>query len=281
MEHIIQVLSFLLLVISHCHATEAECIIADLQTTTETMNGQYEGNRWTISFRASHERNNISSVVTFQDSTDGDIPAVTSLLSFAYSTDRKIPGMSQLVVDAAVKVSEDNDCNLPESLNQLYEEFANALFNCTTHMGFSQLRFSVMYHMSVIGSAKRICSGAKTNCTHSPEYDLGNQMFMCGEDMEELFPYQVQQGKNRLAKLEEDMASFEEASNEAVPRGKRTFIGTVLGSVACLNGGDWCCCGNYAGCCWFASIGCCVHDAVCTCCRQWHCGPDCVPDSGC
>ena len=295
---IVQLLSLFLALSNHLAASsiqpagymQAECTIANLQTTSEAMSGQYLVSGGKITFSANHDVNEgvISSVVTFQDTTALESPAVTSTLSFPFTNDRMITRMNELIIDAAMQVNEESECNLPESLNQFYEEFADSLFNCTTHMGGSQLRFSVMYHEAIIGSARRICNGAQTICTPAPDYDLGDQMFMCGEDMVELFPDLTQQAKIRMAKINEDKTSNieNESAGPIGPdtRGKRGLFQTLLGLVACpfgFSGSSWCCCGNYDGCCYFADTLCCVHDAVCTCCSYWYCGPDCQPDSWC
>ena len=156
------------------------------------VQGEFEEGGWMISFHAVLRQDVIYSTTTLKVASSG-YEELTTQLSFPAVQDRVIPQIDKLVVEAATRVAESTACNIPDGLNQIYENLADRLYKCTEDMGRSQLRFSVMYHETIIGSAKRICSGAETICTPSPKYTYNNGLFICSEDLEELFPEEIAQ----------------------------------------------------------------------------------------
>ena len=238
------------------------------------VRGRYESNGWKISFNASLQSDTIHSTTVATNTSDDDFE-LTIRLSFEDSKDRTVPGIEELVVEAAKELVEATQCSIPEKSNEVYEDLADKLNQCTMELGSTQLRFSIMYHETVVASALRICSGAETVCTPSPKYVYGNGMFICLEDLEELFPNQMESGGTELEKMKQE--SLTPAS-----RNKRwSYYCLQHYSCGGLEGGDWGCCGNYYGCCTLCHAACLAHDAACTCCSYWWCGWQCRPDWWC
>ena len=235
----------------------------------DKINGIYEGIGQSIDFNAYIEENMIYSTTAFYN-TANEKQFDTSL-SFPFTNHREIPGMLRYVVNAAATVAHDTDCNLPPDISNVYEEFAETLYECTMSIGTSQLRFSLMYQVAVMGTAKRICSKSETMCTPSPAYEFGNELFICSEDIKELFPAIGEQGRQKVQEIQQrSKRHFSESCQSQHPLGWG------------LHGGDTCCCGNYAGCCVYAHSFCCTHDNICNCCQYgWFCGWQCVPSPGC
>ena len=171
------------------------------------VQGEFEEGGWMISFHAVLRQDVIYSMTTLKVASSG-YEELTTQLSFPAVQDRVIPQIDKLVVEAATRVAESTACNIPNGLNQIYENLADRLYKCTEDMGGSQLRFSVMYHETIIGSAKRICSGAETICTPSPKYTYNNGLFVCSEDLEELFPEEI--AKIRMEEIKQQINQEEE-----------------------------------------------------------------------
>ena len=167
----------------------------DLRTAdSNEVQGRYESNGWKISFSASLQSDTIYSRTVATNTSDDDFE-LTIRLSFLDSKDRAVPGIEELVVEAAKELVETTQCSIPDRFNEVYEDLADKLYQCTMELGPSQLHFSIMYHETIVASALRICSGAETVCTPSPKYVYGNGMFICSEDLEELFPGEMEAGK--------------------------------------------------------------------------------------
>ena len=241
---------------------DSDCTMTIDIATQQEMQGRYDGNGWTVSFTVLLNEDTINSFTTFRNTTDENSNVIETRLSFPNTPERQIPGMTKHITDAAFQVTQETDCNIPFDINVFYQEFADALYKCTMNMGPSQFRFSVMYHETILASANRLCSGAESVCTPSPKYEAGTGLFICSEDLEELFPNEARQGKETMLAIK----------NRA--REKRWCPTDLQGS-------DRCCCGNYEGCCWFANYLCCIHDDACRCCDQWHCGWQCQEEPGC
>ena len=224
------------------------------------ISGKYKGKDFFITFRASLDGDLISSSTEFHNSAG----SFKVLLFFPDTKGPEVPGIVGRVIRAASKVAMETKCSIPPHLSSNYEEFANALFHCTSSMGSSQLRFSVMYHVSVVGTAGRICQEKVPLCTPSPSYEFGEELFLCNEDIVEMFPKKIKeiQRENPASKNRNKRACF-------FPNGWG------------LMGSDTCCCGNYPGCCVYANVGCCLHDNICWCCGMWYCGWQCRPGRGC
>ena len=178
------------------------------------------------------------------------------------------------IVNAAVEVAQATNCELSKDINEVYEEFAEVLYECTTSsIGTSQLRFSLMYHVPIMGSAHRICSKSEKICTSSPTYEIDNGLFICTEDLEELSKNIIEQGQQR----KEEIAAKQTKSESRITQ--RHVSSDCKKSHPLgwgLHGNDVCCCGNYPGCCYFALSLCCTHDEACECCHTWWCGWQCV-----
>ena len=252
--------------------SENDCMVIIDTSTQQEMQGRYDGNGWAVSFTISLNQDKIDSITTFRNVSDENSKAVEARLSFPNTPERQIPGMTKHVVDAAFQVAQESDCVIPDNIHVFYQEFADALYKCTMNMEPSQFHFSVMYHGTILASANRLCAGAESVCTPSPKYEIGTGLFICSEDLEELFPNKAREGQER-------MLSIKNHASQIRPREKRW-------NPSCpdyygLEGSDWCCCGNYDGCCSYAHVVCCVHDAACTCCSHWLCGWQCQPDFWC
>lgn len=251
----------------------SDCAVHISTSTQHEMRGRYEKNDWTMSFSISLNQNTISSSTTFHNTSSGEGSTdIQTILSLPNTHERQIPGMTKMIIDAAVRVAQESDCNIPGDISAYYQEFADALYKCTMGMGANQFRFSVMYHSTIIASASRLCAGAETVCTPSPKYEFGTGLFICGEDLEQLFPSEALEGKQK-------MQSVQINAHHNTPNRERRYDDDCFWWG--LEGGDVCCCGNYGGCCWYPNVLCCIHDTVCACCDQWHCGWACQPESGC
>ena len=150
-------------------------------------------------------KNETNGIILFKSSVDGNrFLSTTSYiglgigfrtdLSFPYTDSRKIPGIVEYIVSAAQKLSADIACNLPSEVFLLYEEFSEALHNndCTDLLGSSQLRYGPVYHTSIVGTAGRVCEETEPFCTPSPNYEFGDEMFMCLEDLKTLFKQDIE-----------------------------------------------------------------------------------------
>ena len=211
--------------------SESDCAgVIDISTKQE-MRGHYDGNGWRVSFAILLNRDMINSFTIFHNTSDENSKVIETWLSFPNTQKREIPGMMKHVVDAAFQVAQESDCVIPDNINVFYQEFADALYRCTVNMGPSQFRFSVMYHGTVLASANCICAGAESVCVPSPKYDIGTGVFICSEDLEELFPSESRKGKER-------MLSVRNRASPIRPREKRSCL------LAGLEGSDRCCCGN-------------------------------------
>ena len=278
-------LVFALLVLPAVNALPAKDVgngKCDLDLHTADLNevqGRYENNGWEVSFSASLQSNTIYSRTVATNTSDDDFE-LTIRLSFLDSKHRTVPGIEELVVEAAKELAEATQCSIPDRFNEVYEDLADKLYQCTMELGLSQLRFSIMYHETIVASALRICSGAETICTPSPKYVYGNGMFICSEDLEELFPNQMEAGRVELERIKQH--SLEIPTSSSASRSKRWDpVCAFTHSCHGLEGGDWGCCDNYAGCCRHCRPFCVAHDAICTCCTWWWCGPSCQRDWWC
>ena len=275
------ILVFVLLVLTSGNtisATDAKCDLELHTADSNEVEGRYESGDWKISFSAILQNNTIySSTVATSISVKDNFKLIVRL-SFVDSKNRTVPDIEKLVVGAAKELVETTQCNIPRRYNEVYEDLADKLNQCTMDLGLSQLRYSTMYHETIVASALRICSGAGTICTPSLEYVYGNGMFICSEDLEELFPTQVEAGRREMEKIKQ--LSLER--HILAPRNKRWSADCLKYGCLGLEGSDWGCCGDYPGCCKFCNILCFVHDAICTCCTWWWCGgPFCKPDRWC
>ncbi len=244
------------------------------------VRGEFEEGEWTISFHAVLREDVIYSTTTLKNASSDNEGLVTQL-AFPATQERVIPQIEKLVVEAAAHVVETTVCNIPDGLNQIYEDLADRLYKCTKDLGQSQLRFSVMYHETIISSAKRMCSGAESICTPSPEYVYNNGLFICSEDLEEFYPEKMAEAKIKMEEIKQ-RGREEQALMAGEERGKRhSWWCSLWPLCGTLEGSDYGCCGNYGGCCWYCHPLCYVHDHICVCCDFWHCGWACQEENGC
>ena len=250
---------FLLVVISSCCADTCQNIVIE-QTSADSLSGVYVKEALRITFMARIERNEVVSVTKFHS----DEFMFEASLSFPNTNS---PEMVGRIIPAATDISAETQCHILSSMTTIYEEFADTLYDCSKSLGSSQLRFGPMYHVSVMGTAERICLGKEPVCTPSPSYEFGEELFMCMEDIEDFFPELEQKEK--------------EIKNEVLDHSRqRRGCGWYISGWG-LRGRDRCCCGNYPGCCYYAHVLCCAHDYVCNCCEHWYCGPQCRKSKGC
>ncbi len=230
----------------------------DVTIAPNQLTGTFYNPKGIITFKARIDGDNIYSTTSFNSK---EISFDTSL-SFPQTNQAHVPRLPELIVTAAKQLSTETDCLIPPKMSELYEAFSEALYQYTKSLGASQLRFSLMYHVSIIGTSKRVCQhNNKPLCTPSPTYTLGEELFVCVEDLEDIFP----QDKEMM------MPSQDELMLHSGYRQKR----------GCLKGSQKCCCGNYPGCCVFSHVLCCIHDRICNCCGRWYCGFQCKPANGC
>lgn len=253
--------------------------ICDLELQTADSNvvqGRYESSGWEISFHAILQSNTIYSRTVAKNVSDDDSEMAIQF-SFVDSKDRTVPGMKKLVVEAAKELVETTQCSIPDRHNEVYEDLADKLNQCTMDLGTSQLRFSIMYHETIVASALRICSGAENICTPSLKYVYGNGMFIRSEDLEELFPNQMEESRREMKRIKQQSVETEAFQS----RNRRWSSRCLHYGCGGLEGSDWGCCSNYDGCCRLCHGLCLAHDAACTCCSWWWCGWRCQPDRWC
>lgn len=131
---------------------ENTCTVHISTFTPKEMRGRYDSNDWAISFSITLEKDTVSSVTTFHNTSAGEEGAtdIRAKLSFPNTQERQIPGMTKMIIDSALQVAQESDCNIPDEISTYYQEFADALYKCTMDMGASQFRFSVMYHSAIL-----------------------------------------------------------------------------------------------------------------------------------
>ena len=249
--------------------TDEQCDL-DLQVSNKNeIGGVFETSDLKIIFRAKNKNKEIHATTSIINPSD-DASTISVHLSLPDIEGRVVPNIEKLIVQRAVDLVESTNCKIPTNLNILHEELADKLYQCTKEMVMSQLRFSIMYLETVVASAQRICNGAESICTASPKYTYGEGLFICEEDLEELYKELMNDDTEKeKTTRKEDHEMSPEKEGEKVKRG-----------IWCpgITGRDHGCCGNYAGQCYYCSLGCYLHDRACTQCQYWHCGPACRPD---
>ena len=266
-------ISFLLLVIPALHAlptenlptgtpTDKQCDL-DLQVSNENeIRGVFETDDVVIAFHAIKQDDEIQATTTTVNPSVAD-STITVHLSLPDINGRVVPIIEKLIVQHAVELVDSTNCQIPTNLNALHEELADKLYQCTKEMGMSQLRFSIMYLETVVASAQRICNGAESICTASPKYIYGEALFMCEEDLAELYP--------ELTSSDTESTQEEELLEGEKDRKAKRW--------SWPSGSDHGCCGNYEGPCFYWHVYCYIHDRACSRCQYWHCGPACRPDN--
>lgn len=245
-----------------------------------------------IEFLAQIQGNRIVSFTSFyRVSTDYRTQVTTLRLPLKSLHHRKVKNIHQLILQSAYeteKVLRIQVENLPPlvKVESIYQDMANALAKATTQLGQSQLRFSVMYHTSIVASARRIIKGATDPddiCTVDPKYIYGDTLFMCLQDLLDLLGITQREFENRRSQFsqvqrDEQLPSIPEESN--AHRHKREYHPCCSWPPS---GRHWGCCANYGGRCYFALVECWMHDCVCQCCLDghWSCLSGCIPESYC
>ena len=142
----------------------------------DTSHQREESEDWSIDFIAYVEENKIYSATTYY-SKYGEDQFGTPLI-FPYTDDREIPGMVHQVVNALHELLWiPIACDLSADIGVIYEEFADVLYNYSTmSFGSSQLRFSLMYHVSVMHNDCACSKSDLTICTPSPAYEFSNEL---------------------------------------------------------------------------------------------------------
>ena len=236
-----------------------------VNVSKEEIRGTFAiGENRRLEFYTKMEGKYIVSVTTFCNLTSDVRIQLTSLkLPATAIHERKIEHMLEKVLNAAtvtatVFLEEENLPLISDSIVKYYYQFADTLFKQTDELGPSQLRFSLMYHSAIMGSAKRITDGAQNPndiCSVSAQYYYGDRLFVCMQDLETAM------------------------SEETSTREKREYWPRNGGRPP--SGRHWGCCGNYGGRCWLWGRLCWWHDCVCQCCSRWYCGWACRRESWC
>ena len=248
------------------------CVVSDNESNSlyfnlslQELSGVYDTQEWNIAFNTAISNDTVSSSTLL---TYGDISLATEL-SYPNIHDYYIPDIVDNVITSANTLALHTNCDMPRDLSSLYEEFADALYRKTDSCDIAnhRLRFAVMYHVSVVRTAKRMCERKRPLCTQSPAYTFQNQLLVCSEDVEEMF--------SNLYNTIPDALVHTVIKRTAKKSGCHNSLGWNL------RGKDTCCCMNYPGCCVFALKFCCWHDFACTCCQHWYCGGLCKPNKSC
>ena len=229
-----------------------------VNVSKEEIRGTFAiGENQRLEFYTKIEGKYIISATIFNNLTSGMRVQLTSLrLPVASIHDRKIEHMLEDVLDAArlaatVFLEVESLPPISNTIVNYYYQFADALFKPTDELGSSQLRFSLMYHSAIMGSAKRITDGTqdpKDICSVATQYYYGDGLFVCSQDLESTMSEETPNRQKRAY----------------WPRGRRP-----------PSGRHWGCCGNYYGRCWLWGNLCWWHDCVCQCCSRWFCGWAC------
>ncbi len=264
----------LLVTLSYCHAalaTDCQHVVLH-QDNPESFRGEYKTEQISVTFSAIVESNDVLSFVSV--TLLEEEKHLTTSLSFPSSTDHHIPFMDTHIVMAASRLLHKTGCDIPPKMSAIYEDFANGLFKCIRSESPSQLHFSVMYHVSVVGVAERKCRGNDEDelCTVPKSYEFGTELFLCNEDIEELF-VEAKEKANEMKTQALSQTRFKRGISGCSPESYAQGMG--------LQGSDTCCCGNYAGCCRYAHLACCIHDIICKCCDYWYCGWQCKKEPSC
>ena len=254
----------LLVTLSYCHSAPDCQHVRIHQDNQKFFHGEYNTEQISVTFSARVESNDILSFVSVTLLEEDK--HLTTSLSFPSTNDRRIPFMDTHIIMAASKLLRNVGCDVTPKMSAIYEAFADGLYKCIQTESPSQLHFSVMYHVSVVGVAERKCQGKDDVelCTVPKSYEFGMELFLCEEDIQELF----EGAKEEANKMKTQVTRF-----------RRSKWWNPFGWG--LQGGDTCCCGNYEGCCWYADLICCVHDIICECCDHWFCGPQCKKEPSC
>ena len=243
---------------------DKQCDLDIQESTGDKIRGVFKTDDVVIAFYATKQDGGIHATTTTVNPPDSSISVYLSLPDIE---GRVVPNIEELIVQHAEDLVESSNCQIPTNLNVLHEELADKLYECTKELGMTQLRFSIMYLETVVASALRICKGAETICTTSPKYMYGEGLFVCKEDLEELYP-EITGSDMELTQRQDDEGPSEEG------RVKRWGF-----SCPGLTGRDHGCCSNYAGPCRYCSRACLWHDRACSRCQHWWCGWRCRPDN--
>ncbi len=234
--------------------------------SSQELSGVYDNQEWNITFSIAIGNDTVSSntLLTYGDTS------LSTELSYPNIHDHYIPDIVDCVITSANMLAFHTNCDMPLDLSSLYDEFADALYRKTESRDIANhsLRFAVMYHVSIVRTAKRICERKQPVCTRSPAYTFQNQLLVCSEDAEEMF-------SNLYNTYLPDALVHTAIERSAPKSGCHNSLGWSL------HGNDTCCCLNYPGCCVFALKFCCWHDFACSCCQHWYCGGICKPNKSC
>ncbi len=275
-----------LLVLPASHAYSTRCSVNLPVADRNEISGQYSSEGWMISFHALLKDGKIEAVTTFKKTTavlkgDEEEYEFSINLSFQDLGGRVIPEIEKHTLVAARELVKATGCKFPDNVIEMYEEMADELYRCTTELGTIQIRYGIMYHVSVVGTAQRICYKKASICTPSPKYLYGEGVFICLEDL--LYFKEHGEPERSVRKHDEkDMISGKENHDSELNVRKHEEKRQLLGTILCpFHGRDICCCGSYDFICLYCHIGCCLHDIACWCCRSWWCLWGCESEQGC
>ena len=234
--------------------------------------------------------NEIVSITTFHKESEDVSLKLTSLsIPLKDLHHRKISNMRKRILEAAreaVEVFQAQAEHFPSLMDveTTYQEMADALFKATDDLELdrSQLRFILMYHSCIVGSARRISEGATEPdniCAIDPKYTYGTGLFICTQDLFDILG--VPPESTDLIERNPDKEQDDDETPEGGTRQKREYHPCCPPFRWPPSGRHWGCCSNYGGRCWFASIVCWYHDCLCQCCGRWYCGWRCRRDSHC
>ena len=140
--------------------------ILRLVSEQKMLKGAYlidgEGSDLRTEFLAQIQENKIVSFTSFyRVSTDYRTQVTALQLPVKSLHRRKVKNIRELILQSAYeteKVLRIQVETIPPlvKVESIYQDMANALAKATTQLGQSQLRFSVMYHTSIVASARRI-----------------------------------------------------------------------------------------------------------------------------
>ena len=140
-----------------------------------------------LKFDVGADKKYIKSTVTTKNLRTGETIELTTL-TLPKTIRRVIPGMRNAIVAAAANTSRmlaGHAGAVCANVAELYAQLPDLLYSQTNELGRSQVRYSTMYHTSILNAAQRQQHNASSVCTTSPEHELGIAMFMCQEDLAE------------------------------------------------------------------------------------------------
>lgn len=163
------------------------------QISGNIHNGPSSDSGCSLDFHAEADSKYIRSVVSTKNVETGETIEITAL-TLPKTSWRVIPGMRDAIVNAAKRTRQILTSAaqlICSNATQLYSQLPDLLLGKTEQLGKSPVRYSTMYHSSIVQAAQRLQNNESNICTTSREHEYGVAMFMCQEDASDDLPEQA------------------------------------------------------------------------------------------